>query len=53
MDMRALRLSRTAPAKWRVCPARTGWPDRYIYALGKRDDTVVIGKAGNIPINAF
>jgi NAD(P)-dependent dehydrogenase (short-subunit alcohol dehydrogenase family) len=21
------------------------WPDRYLYALGKRDDTMVIGKA--------
>jgi NADP-dependent 3-hydroxy acid dehydrogenase YdfG len=23
------------------------WPDRYLYALGKRDDTIVIGKAKN------
>ena len=33
------------------CTARPGWPDGYVHALGKRDDTVVISRPAAIPSN--
>jgi hypothetical protein len=53
MDMPERSLSRKAPRGGACCAARPGCPVGYIHALGKRDDTVVIGKAGNIPANAL